>query len=310
MERPDTDFKSKSDRLRLALLKERADYRTLWGQYGGENLADAVSRYKKSGVVEKITCNFNNGLARFGIEPPFPVRGPVFNLNILLDVLNPYKEVPEEIPFGIKFSSDQRSICQILQQEPDDLWQPFETTASFYDKESTISLKPSERLLRVDLSNKRSKLISDFINFLDDVNLNRNAFLSSETPEGKLHNIFLNYSAWEQKKTRFRKESWQHLKVWKMRRQRKSYAIIAHELEIKIPAAKKSFARAFELIEGRKYDPTFFKDYKKIHLHELNNPCEDCPERATCPELCPDALQYANQDQVKQHHLIPKNPIL
>lgn len=298
-------------RLRLALLKERADYRTFWETYGGKKITDAVNRYVKGEPTPKIIFDFNERLARFGVKSPFPVRGAIAaNVVNILDTLNPYKEVPEDIPYGplgLKFSDDKPAICQVVQEDPGGLWRPVETMASFYDKNTTVPLKPFERLLRIDLSRKRSELISDFIKFLDRVDLSRNAFLSGDMPKGKLEDIADNYAIWEQDNTRFRKECWQHLKVWKMRRQKKSYAAIARELNIRIPAAKKSFARAFELIEGKKYDPELFIKYKSVNLPELKRTCDNCPTRSTCTELCPDGLRYGNQDYVPQQHLIPKN---
>ena len=59
-------------------------------------------------------------------------------------------------------------------------------------------------------------------------------------------------------KTRFRKEQRDALRVWEERRLRKPFKRIARELNVKEPACKKMFYKAYELLFGKKYNPADF----------------------------------------------------
>ena len=89
-----------------------------------------------------------------------------------------------------------------------------------------------------------------------------------------------------------------------MRRKKKDYPEISRVLNIKESTAKMAFSRAHILIEGRPYDPEAYKlQYAEIKKTDLPNPCETCPIRETCTELCPDVLAFVAQDEINQREL-------
>ena len=323
---PDKNSNSIRDekkRLRLALLKQRIDYRAFWEQYSekvtkalevflsaNENLHNDPTQYcTERSEYYPLIKEFSNGLRHFGIGSPLPDgAGRPLDIKTALSALDPFNdEIPEWLP--ISFSDDQPGIWQVVCGTPSVSWT--EAPGEHYSQciipnnETLIPLEPSERLLKVDISRRKSELIAEFTTFLDRVKAHRDAFSA-----GKKMSAEANYAQWEQDNSRYREECWQHLEVWKMRRQRKSFDTIAKEQKMKVPAAKKSFARAFELIEERKYDPALFKKYKEVKIVELKNICDNCHERTTCTEECPDALQYSGQDEVKQHDFITYTPPL
>lgn len=155
-------------------------------------------------------------------------------------------------------------------------------------------LRPHERVLLVDLRKKKAQLLEEFEAFLDVVEFSRKYSSKPEWIES--------YSMWKPDTTRTREEAWRHLEVWKLRRQRKSYAKIALAMRMKTDAVKKSFYRAFELIEGRSYQPESFRQsYWEIKREELRRICATCPDHPNkgggCKELCPDVLPFVTQDK-------------
>lgn len=313
--------RNEKNRLRLAILKQRADYRAFWDECG-EKMTKAVEQcfdlgeFSRTREYLRFSMDCTEKLRRFNIVNPFPLAGGVRGeMLAALAALNPYDEkMPKQIPF--KFLDDKAAIWQVVRHKPGDPWEPCEHSSFCFSRDEPVRLNPSERLLKVDLSRKKSELIAEFATFLDRVEYSRDTFLCNE-PEGDedelagfTDDMRDNYRQWEQDNSRYRNECWKHLEIWKMRRQRKSFSTIASELKMKIPAAKKGFAHAFELIEGRKYDPVSFKQYKEMHKSELKRTCNDCPERPTCTELCPDALQYSEQEHAAQQHLLPNKPLL
>jgi len=256
-------------RLRLALLKESTAYRAFWDEYGhrGEELTgDELAEF--------------NGLLRetFGIALD-PFRRPEW-----FDRLDPYKQNDAAI---VRFHYPLPAISLVMGGTPEE--HRYRTTAS--------ELKPSERLLRVDLSRKRSELLREFTLFLDLVEAHCG---SGDVPE----DWTLNYAAWQPDNSRFRSEAWQALEVWRLRRQRKTYKDIARTLGIGLQAAKMAFRRAYELIEGKPYMPEAFKrENLPVSTSELGKTCLDCPIRSTCKELCPDMLRFVDQDYGSQREV-------
>ena len=91
-------------------------------------------------------------------------------------------------------------------------------------------------------------------------------------------------------------------KVWDARRQRKNYHVIAKELGLKKDAVRKMYYRAYEIIYQKKFDTA---NYEKIEIKKeyLKRVCETCPERETCTELCPDVIDFVEQDTAYQREL-------
>jgi hypothetical protein len=269
-------------RLRLALLKESSAYRAFWdelGHRGPELTGDKLAEF--------------NGLLReqFGID----IGGylPLFRRDEWFDRLNPYKMNDQ---LTVRFFYPPPPISQVVSQPYDRPEEHRHCTAP-PSKELGNELKPSERILRVDLSRRRSELLQEFTLFLDRVEAHRDGSDVSEA-------WALNYAKWEPDNSRFRTESWQTLQVWRLRRQRKTYREIAKSLKIGLQAAKMAFRRAYELIEGRAYEPSNFRrENLPISKKELVRTCETCPIKSTCTDLCPDVLSFANQDNIALREL-------
>lgn len=263
-------------RLRLALLKESTAYRAFWDELGhrGPDLSgDERARF--------------NGLLRekFGIELDLFRRHEWFNR------LDPYRLNDQAI---VRFHYPLPAIMQVTEPGiPDE--HRCETFPP--SEERGNELKPSERLLRVDLSRKRSELLREFTLFLDLAEAHRE---SGDVPEDWKQN----FSTWEPDTSRFRSEAWQALEVWRLRRKRKTYKDIARTLKIGLQAAKMAFRRAYELIEGKPYRPEAFKrENLPVSTSELGKTCSTCPIRSTCKELCPDMLVFIDQDYGSQREV-------
>ncbi|MDA8179569.1 MAG: hypothetical protein M0T69_08545 [Deltaproteobacteria bacterium] len=157
-------------------------------------------------------------------------------------------------------------------------------------------LLPHERLLVVDLRKKKSELLKEFGTFFDRMKYHRENTMDSEWKRS--------YSRWKLDTKRTRDEAWRYLEVWKLRRLKKNFPCISLEMKISPDSAKKSFYRAYELIEGRTYDPLVFRKlYRKIKKEELSRECGECPDsvRRTCGSsgnLCPEMAAFVAQDDV------------
>lgn len=283
--------------LQLALLKESNAYRDIWDEYS-DKIRDAI---KKEPTIDYYTT------------PAPPARSSYWKVRKVWDefreiLYNKYKiackDNPEECikildPYKSKSLNVNKLFLIFL--TPPAITQVSvndDSPCEYYRIADTkdISLMPSERLLKIDLSRPRGALIDEFKHFLDTVEQFRK--------ESYFYNWQSNYEAWEQDKSRYRNEVEQALKVWQMRRQQKTYREIAQALNIKEPAAKMAFRRAFELIENTVYDPSVFKrENSKVKLSSLQNLCGTCPSRNNCSELCPEALRFVTQDEVKQREL-------
>jgi len=146
-------------------------------------------------------------------------------------------------------------------------------------------IKPYERFYSVDLRKKKKQIIREFEEFL------KNAYRWKK---------FLGIETWELDNTRLRKEAWRHLEVWKSRREKLSFSKIAIDLNTTEDNAKKSFYRAYELTQGRKYDPEISKkEIGRIRMSELKKTCNNCPDFNKCTFECPDILAYLDQDTLK-----------
>ena len=107
------------------------------------------------------------------------------------------------------------------------------------------------------------------------------------------------YSSWEQDLTRYREESWKHLEVWKLRRQKISFIDIGIKMKITEDTAKKSFYRACELTQGKAYDlQALRREVWLAHMEGLQKSCATCPDYGPCDTLCPEMLQLVTQDEV------------
>ena len=163
--------------------------------------------------------------------------------------------------------------------------------------EGETPLTPSERLLKVDLSRKRSEVEADFKKFLDAVYQCRGQSLSRGARPGIVDPWREKYALWTPDTSRERAEAWDQLKVWRLRKERIPFSEIARSLGTTEDAAKKAFYRAYERTQARPYDPSRYRqDGQKINTWDLTKSCQVCPNRRTCTELCPEILRFVDQD--------------
>jgi hypothetical protein len=289
-------------RLRLALLKENSKYRSFWELYGGEKFLNSYfsididlspeEKVKTPAFIEAE--NFISGLTRFSVDWPFMADDE--KTVKFINLIDPFstEDIPE--PLSHPIFSEYPSVAGVWSAALDEA--PNEARLLLSDK---MELRPSERLLRIDLSRSRGELIDDFKRLLDRIEYFRKA---DDVPEAWK----LNYATWEPDSSRFRSEAWQAVEVYRLRRKRKTYGEIVKTLDIKdrhgedaLSTAKMAFRRAYELIEGKPYRPEAFKrESLPVSTLELGKTCATCPIRRTCKELCPDMLVFADQDYGSQ----------
>ena len=165
------------------------------------------------------------------------------------------------------------------------------------DPSEYIHLEPYQHIFIVDLRKNKEQLKNEFSELINLERWRHNQYTQQQS-------IYLNtktYHEWVFD-GRQRSEAVQHLKVWKLRRLRMSYSKIATELDISKDNAKKSFYRAYELTQFRRYEPENLKlEVWRHEKSELKKTCDTCTEREQCTELCPDALAYIEQDYVARH---------
>jgi hypothetical protein len=257
---------------------------TILDRVGAEKLTDQDARYHEWNQAWEMVVEFTDGLKRFGIETTLLCDEDTYVM------LNPYdEELPEVIPSY--FLSQQPAVVQIANYE--DVHAPREHRYCLPIED--ISLGPAERLLKIDVSQKKGDILEDISQFLNTVSERKRAAEAGDTPPWAE-----TYVQWDTDVSRRREETWAALKVWKLRRQKKSFFTISKETGLLVPAAKKAFYRAYELIEGRKYDRAQYKDFhNEITTLEVKRTCKTCPERTTCTDPCPDVLAFIEQDEVK-----------
>jgi len=259
-------FDLDSARLKLALLKENFGYRTF---------------YKK--FIRSIhDTNFSfpaNHFETFGLPGVrFTFAGPSHDdtLKLLnpLDSTNIDKKREECLLQKIFYSN------AVMQLEVNSEL-PYEGLAG-RTLHTLKKVKPYERFFSVDLRKKKKQILREFEEFLN------NTYRCKD---------YFEVETWKPDNSRLRKEAWTHLKVWELRRKRLTFLKIAEQLKLTEDNAKKSFYRACELTQGRKYYPEMLKkEIWCVEIEELQKTCENCPDSDTCTILCPDVLPFVNQD--------------
>jgi hypothetical protein len=282
-------------RLRLALLKESTEYRAFWDEYAEKALQahkhiyDFYARHDCTEGMSEEVANAFFVECKEALQALNSFNGPLrekFGIELVLfrwaewfDALNPYKQ--NDKAFVRLFWLPP--IAQVKGETPSE--------HRYYDANS--KLKPSERLLKVDLSRKRGELLREFTLFLDLVEAHR---ANGDVPESWARN----YAVWEPDTSRFRSETWKALEIWRLWwRKGKTYREIARTLKISIQAAKMALRRVHELIEGEPYDPEAAMR-KSLKISELEKKCFNCPDKHKCTELCSDVLAYVEQDHASQ----------
>ncbi len=265
-------------KLRLALLRENFEFRDFFRQY---------IEAEKDNDLWPGHDFMKHGLNLFFFAP-YPER------ETILDAVNPFIENPPEIKdeyVSILMGAPAVDIVHTQKNEPPD--------GLSFRQVKNIPKKPWNRLVTVDLRKSKSQIVTDFKSLLDEI------FLAKKEP-GREQNPF--YDEWEEDGSRRRTEAWTHVAVWQLRKGRKSFSDIARQLGISEGVAKKSFARAFELTQNKKYDPELYRREVWLKHNDIIRTCSDCPNRKTCSELCPEMLAFADQDHTSRKEKLFDDP--
>lgn len=257
-------FDPDTARLKLALLKENFEYQAFFEKFihsiDDLNVPFPAYHFEKFGLPG----------VRFLVGAPY--------YNDVLDFLNPCKEVNFDSKKENNILSKVFYFHGIFQVEFDG--REIEGMASIpLEAIERKKRKPSERMFIADLSKKKKQLLREFSEFIDAA---------------------CNQSDLKPDKSRLREEAWTHLKVWKLRKKRLPFSKIARQVKQTEDKVKKSFYRAFELTQNRKYDPEILiKQIWLVRKKSLKKTCDNCPDRDSCTVLCPEILQFVDQDALK-----------
>lgn len=294
-------------RLRLALLKENSEYRRFFDEHKSA-LCSCLSMIPEPGedrsaeLRRKTECMTTIGTfvadceTKFGMAPhahplfvrlyfPDPKGGMEasprgLSLDQALMFLDPATDVetiPKELSLVFYEMFFRAGIYQVVPYNVP----PIPLGEGSREIGMPEKIQPYQRLLLVDLRENPTLLKERFAEFLDRIYWSRKA----SRPEWRD-----SYAGWVPDRSRERKEAWQHLKVWRMRRQvpKPSFPEIARELRITPAAAKKSFYRAIELITGKRFDR---EAWEKDRAEKPPKTCTNCPQREGCTEPCPEIFE-------------------
>lgn len=256
-------------RLRLELIKENSEYRKLYKETSREEFA-------------KNCIRFGINLAQVTARDFLPHGHTVDEIFGYLD--------PEVEGDGDGYD---QFVCALFCDHP--IRQP--TVDDFPVDENgrvRMAVKPSERVLVVDLARKDEDLLEAFKKLLrtrrDDKKWAAEAAKAGEPYPGAE-----NFAQWDIDPSRDRTEKgWQHLRVWKLRHERKGFPEIARAMGMNLSTVKMAFYKAHEMIEGCPYDRDRYKRYG-WGLRQ----CATCPDNSdrggTCMELYPDMLEFVGK---------------
>lgn len=261
-------------KLRIALLKENFEYQNFFIQFL------EADKNSIKGVWPGL------GFNKFGLTGlRFYIAHPFYQYDLLMDLINPQKDqnaLPLRYINLIPKLFHEPSV-KLIEVGKRSYFEGGTSTPIWIINER--GLNPWERLYQVDLTKNKSLIMKEFKQYIENAISNRTAD-----------------SDWDSYKKRSRSEAWIHLAVWKFRKERKLFSIISKELGITIDAAKKSFYRAYELTQGKKYDAEMLKkEIWRVKITDIAITCDACPKRKGCDVLCPDILKYVDQDQAQLH---------
>lgn len=265
--------KIEETKIRLAVLKENFEYQDFFDQF--------MKWIKNAGKGVWPGLGFNKyGL--FGLR--YLIVSPAYKRDQVYELINPRTEIesfPEKMLRNILprlFYEPAVKLIEVKGKKNFDFNELGAGIPMWVIDEK--GLKSSERIYIVDLRKKKTEIMAEFEGYLD------RAFLKDTKKD------------WMPYKKRNRKETWRHLQIWRLRKQRKDFPEISRCLGITVDAAKKSFYRAYELTQGKRYDPEALrKEIWCVKINEIKITCDTCPKRKGCDVLCPDILRYVDQDQ-------------
>jgi hypothetical protein len=270
--------------LRLALLKENFEYQDFFVKF--------LKWEKEAPAGHWPGLGFND-FGLFGLRFLRGLPPSLSSYEKALDLINPQKEIffPEEFIAKMLpklFFDPAIEMIEIKGSNPSN----FEESRVIKPIEAIerLGLKPWERIYKVDLRKKKTQIMIEFERCLDNAYLN---------------NLKILYNK------RDRSETLIHLEVWKLRKKRKNFSQIAKALNITLDAAKKSFYRAYELTQGKSYNPEVLKkEVWRVKKTDIKQTCDTCSKRNECEILCPDVLRYIDQDQIKRRKKLLSDPSL
>jgi len=300
--------------LQLAYLKENFKYQEAFKKFKGffqdRNTPRENGQENPCSFFEFVRCL--SSLYRFGISPKSVGLLYLATDHDLLKLLDPACELdtPDKyVRACLSVMFEPVGITQIYPPFTDQEHVVGCESQAIQDIED-LKLKPFERLLKVDLRVKSSQLSKQFNGFLRITSVHHKvvrkvgwikAFKSLR--QWVSREAFESHSHWNIDNSREREEAWQQLKIWKLKKNHKSFTEIAKELNITPDTAKHAFYKAYERSQNKKHDPDIIREkFSKVRKETFDGICASCPNKGNypdCIETCPDALQYIDQDQVK-----------
>jgi hypothetical protein len=168
-----------------------------------------------------------------------------------------------------------------------------------------VPIEPWEKTIKIDLRRPRSQLIHEITALID---LEREVLRAGKKYLPAMIEAGYGTSGlfdWDVDNSRLREEAWGCLDVWDMRRdvgsrRRRLFSEIARTTGLNEDQARQRYYRAYELTQGEKYNlEVVANEVRKINKIELARTCDNCEERSTCQNPCPDILAFIEQDHVK-----------
>ena len=302
------DDKRASAELRLALLKENFQFKGFYEKLKADPYSICPELRKPEESYEEYSSRTH--LMQVKGKPFFGGYAEVFGVNDkFFLVVQEVAIIPTE-EFLILLDPNKEintvSSSELVQMLPllffsSGLSTPFQSTAV------KSELQPYEKLITIDLRKRKTQLIEELTDFIDEqlnihnagVRLNLDSAIIWKPPENN----------------RERKEAWGQLEVWKLRKQRKNFRWISRELRISEDLAKKRFYRAYELVQRESYDPDRYrKEGWKVRKSDLLRICDNCKDQRCLEQMetggewtpCPEVLNYINQDYVPRKEKLLK----
>lgn len=155
-------------------------------------------------------------------------------------------------------------------------------------------LKPYEHILVVDMRKRKSQLVEEFKQYIEN-----EYKIKSETAY-PLFKSGKTYLLWEPVNERIREEAKIQLQIWKLRKEKYGYAEIGKKLSMDTDAARKAFYKAFERSQRKLFNIQVYQEkFKSIDIDTPTEACKVCPDIATCHsvDLCPNILRFLDQDE-------------
>ena len=197
--------------------------------------------------------------------------------NDILSLLNPQKDVSDVsslelikmLPFLFYSSGVTQYNFGLARKEVVD-----KDGNRYWQYTTPINLYPWERLIKIDLRAKKSQLVHEFKMILDK---NYKLQKAAKKVESRLRKEGADYTLetayeWKPDNSRERSEAWKQLKIWNLRKQL-GIKDIAIKMKMSKESAMKSFYKAYERTQGKKYDKNLWKKIiTKAYEHKILDP--------------------------------------